>query len=703
MGVKKPLFFICLLFFLSLIAKGAKTDTLSEKLWDELRHAGTAKDSIKALYNLFDVTYRDVQTAYGEQLLKLAVRTNNHPVQIDMMMQLAGNYANTLNDSAIQELIKLAGKLPESNEKKECIVMLHLQSVRVQAKQSSQESKNASEHIHNFELEESNDLFTKILQLNTLCIHLEYVNIGNLYLEYSDKLGALIGKLPPQLYALRSHYYTHSAIVHTANSNYKKAIKADMELLNIIKELEKRYSEMGRIYRNYDINRYIIYRRLLTNYPGLTRQEIEDCYKACVDITKRNEDAKSDFQNVPRVQAYYYFATQQYKTAIPYIRKCLAQGNMLPSMRRQYLQMLRDAASVTGNNALLLEALTEYNVLLEDHIEKKSDEFFRDLQIRYDVDALKEQNTQLELQKQQSELKSHQRIINIAIPALIISLILTAVIWFLYLRSRKLTTMLQSSNSALAHERDLLNQTQTELVVAFKRAEEANHAKSEFLHSMSHEVRTPLNSILGFSQLIVKKIPDTIPEESRAQLDKYANLVKVNTDYLATLINNILDISFIESNEMAFNIQNVSVRTLCENAVDEIKPHVKKGVQLRFDSSNPDFEIATDGAHVEQVLVNLLSNAAKFTKQGSITLGYHFKGLNKLVFEVSDTGIGVPAGKEQAIFERFVKLDSFSQGSGLGLYLCQQIAVGLGGELYVDKSYLNGARFCFTIPVNPKK
>ncbi len=692
---KRLLFLACCAILMPFCAQADEdTEGITARLSEELRTAATAKDSIKILYNLYDISPRRMQTVYGWQLLQASMRAKEYPAQTDMLMQLSILYAN--NDSILSYLLQSAQELPESDEKKECEVFLQLQIISLQAKFSAQQQQ-AAEFIKKLEAENGsdNDLFAQILRVNTLCIYLGYTSSGILYTEYLDKLEALIDQLPPQLYALRNQYYTRAAIVHTANNSYTKAINADKELLRIIEKLERRYSDMGRIYRNYDVNNYICYRRILSNYPGLTRKELDEYYRKSLEICQRNTDVQNDRAKTPRIDAFYLFATKRYQEAIPYIRQCLAE-DLTPSNRRKMLRMLRDAAGIVGDDALLLQTLNEYNVLLEDHLNKKSDEFFRELQIRYDVEALKAENTHLEILQQQTAIRSNRRIVLITVPTLVITLILLIVAAISYFRSRRLAAHLQHSSEALIRERDMLNQTQTELVVAYKRAEEANRAKSEFLHNMSHEVRTPLNSILGFSQLIVKKIP----EEMRGQLGNYANLVKINTDYLATLVNDILDISSIESDEMAFpQTHNVSIHALCQHAMNEIKDRVKDGVNLRFDSSNPDLEITTDREHVEQVLVNLLSNAAKFTKQGSITIGYHFKGLNKLVFEVTDTGIGIPAGKEEVIFDRFVKLDSFSQGSGLGLYLSRQLALRLGGELYVDQGYLDGARFCFTIPV----
>jgi signal transduction histidine kinase len=232
------------------------------------------------------------------------------------------------------------------------------------------------------------------------------------------------------------------------------------------------------------------------------------------------------------------------------------------------------------------------------------------------------------------------------------------------------------------------------------KAEMADRMKTVFVQNMSHEIRTPLNAIVGFSSILADPNFDLPPEERQDLSDRIVQ----NSDLLTTLINDILDLSNLESGKYEMDLQTVSANTLCTYAMDTVFCRKPKDVEIRFDSDVPDdFTFTTDGMRVQQVLVNFLTNAEKNTEQGSIHL--HCSAQERpgfVTYSVEDTGIGVPPEKAEAIFERFTKLDDFKQGSGLGLSICSVISDRLGGHVYLDTHYHPGARFVFEVPVGPK-
>lgn len=668
---------------------------ICDSLQQELSVVRNTVDSIKLLYHLYDLSPRAKQVEWGWQICELAERTHDEAAYMDMLRQLSVIHRN---DSALTRLEQMARALPESEEQKECYTFIQIQHLTLQAQNATNaEQRQILARIMKEEKAgRTNELYDNIFQLYALCIYLNNITNGNLYTEYLNRLEELIRQLPAHLYALRNMFYTRSAIAYSNNGEHTKALAADRELLRIIMRLEKKYATMGRHYRDYSVNYYICYRRMLSNYAGLQEWEVKDYYQRIVALSKENEDVNRSLEEEPRPTAYYLMVMKRYTEAIPYIRKVLNYEKISPSTRRQMLALLKDAATVTNNSSILLQTLAEYNELLERYNRENSEELYREMQVRYEVKNLEMQNTELKLLKKESEVANKQKIILIALIALTVAIALLVSVYRLFVRSQRLGKRLFQFTEVLKKERNELKRTQKELTVACEHAESANRAKSEFLHSMSHEVRTPLNAILGFSQLIVKKIPD----EARAQLDKFAQIVSINTEYLSTLINDILDISSLESGEMLCEPTPSSVHTMANIAVENMRGRVKPGVTMVFIPSGPDFKVLTDRQRVEQVLINLLNNAAKYTEQGSITLKYHTDRESKrLTFTVTDTGRGIPAGKEEVIFERFVKLDPFAQGSGLGLYICRYIAKMLGGRIYVDTLYRNGACFCFTIPV----
>ena len=235
-----------------------------------------------------------------------------------------------------------------------------------------------------------------------------------------------------------------------------------------------------------------------------------------------------------------------------------------------------------------------------------------------------------------------------------------------------------------------LKETEKELIQARDKAETMDRLKSAFLANMSHEIRTPLNAIVGFSDLLVDA-------EDLDERKEYIKIVRENNDLLLQLISDILDLSKIEAGTFDFTNIDMDVNMMCEDIVLSMQMKVKGNVQLIFDSNLPHYHIVSDRNRLHQVISNFVNNAIKFTSEGSICVGYELKG-KELEFYVKDTGVGIDKQHQNAIFERFVKLDSFVHGTGLGLSICQSIVEQLGGKIGVDSELGKGSRFWFTHP-----
>lgn len=228
-----------------------------------------------------------------------------------------------------------------------------------------------------------------------------------------------------------------------------------------------------------------------------------------------------------------------------------------------------------------------------------------------------------------------------------------------------------------------------------EKAVQAIQRKNMFLSNMSHEVRTPLNAIVGFSAVLTDE-DESFDDESRRE---FSEIIKVNSFQLLKLINDILDFSDFENDNITFNIRTHDAVKLCNEVVETVMASRKLEVEMRFDTDLSVLILDTDDARLRQVLINLLVNAAKFTEQGSIVLELKMADADTALFSVTDTGCGIPPEKQHLIFERFEKLNDFVQGSGLGLSICQLIVKYMNGKLWVDSGYTRGARFCFTHPL----
>lgn len=237
-----------------------------------------------------------------------------------------------------------------------------------------------------------------------------------------------------------------------------------------------------------------------------------------------------------------------------------------------------------------------------------------------------------------------------------------------------------------------------ELQLAKEKAEESDRLKSAFLANMSHEVRTPMNGIIGFTQLLANS-PIQQPE-----FNQYLGVIESCGNQLLTIINDLIDISKIEANQLAISESEVNINQLMQKQyLLFLQKANGQGVELKFQTCLPDDSCAilTDGARLQQVLSNLIGNALKFTTIGSVTFGYAVKS-NKIEFYVSDTGIGIPKEQQKFVFERFRQVENplttIVGGTGLGLAISKALVNLMGGDISVDSEPNVGSTFCFTIP-----
>lgn len=245
----------------------------------------------------------------------------------------------------------------------------------------------------------------------------------------------------------------------------------------------------------------------------------------------------------------------------------------------------------------------------------------------------------------------------------------------------------------LRRARKRLVRSKVELQAAKALAEESIRNKSVFLSNMSHEIKTPLNALAGFSEVL------TMPGLDEATKTQCNEVIQLNSELLLKLINDVVDISCLDIANMQFNIKPNEVVALCRNVLKTLESIKQTQADIRFETELESLELETDLARLQQVLINLLVNATKFTKEGSIVLSLKLNGKGEAEFSVVDTGCGIPLEKQDAVFGRFEKLNEGAQGTGLGLSICQLIIKRLGGDIWIDSAYTGGARFVFTHPL----
>lgn len=484
--------------------------------------------------------------------------------------------------------------------------------------------------------------------------------------------------------------YAYTGRMSEAKEAYEKAL----ELFDTLKE-EDLYIRMLLVELvEYNIqvqNKHLAshYLTRLNRYqPGqLTPPEQAACYvsniyyqlfKNVSNVARQYMDkiAVLNLDQFPEIKEYLLLVNARYFYSIKENKKALSayddflQTNYAKVNTRSYRETLQEKADLLLKMGNKEEAYIQYGKVFS-YIKAAFDNNYpreiNQLTMRFQADQLAYQN-------------EHDRIVSMRFYLVGVVLCSIALILFLMFSWKKIFRLKRSK--------------QKQEVMKLK-SERAIRRKNMFLSNMSHEVRTPLNAIVVFSAVLTSE-DESFDDESRKE---FCEIIKVNSFQLLKLINDILDVSDFESDNIAFNIQTYDAVKLCRETVETVIASRKLQVKMYFATELTELRMETDDSRLRQVLINLLVNAAKFTEQGYIVLNLELADEQTAIFSVTDTGCGIPVEKQHLIFERFEKLNDFVQGSGLGLSICRLIMDHMHGKIWVDSQYTQGTRFYFTHPL----
>ena len=679
----------------------AKKQAISDTLARQLSQTKAATHRLQILYDLFDLAPHDSVTVTGERVLEAALEVKDYASAMDMYRRL-GSFNIGRDTLRIESYINGLTKLPKSPERDatECFLYLSLMTAKAHCLDEDMRYNQLMHLLQRFRdtRTQNQPIYDRVVMMFTLCNYLDAAVPGEILTSYLNELEGLIKQMPYKLNGLENMFYLHSAMVYTSNDQPARAVAADRELLQVINRLDNERIQQGRIYRNYDRFRYSVYRRMLSNYDALSDEEVEKIYRRVLELQKTNEAVADDMAHNPRVEAYYNMAKENYATALPLLMECLDKERQQHN-RRQLLRLAVKAATETGDTQTLNNVAREYSVILEKTLKERTFQRGKELRALYEVAEITDPDSnQASLAERTENRNTTLTIILWIALAIIIAIVVAFSVHIL--RSRRLSMKLRETNALLESERDNLRRIQASLIETRDQARQANRHKSDFISNMTHEVTTPLNALVESAHLIV----DNVSSEKRKYLDRFARTIDVSAEMIRTLINDVLEMNNLDSGTLLIQRATIPLNTICIAALQSMRIHTKPGVQLRWaNEKEPTQVIFTDARRVEQVLVNLLSNGLKFTDEGYVELAYTVDTeAGTTTFTVTDTGIGVPEGKEEIIFERFEKLSPSSQGNGLGLSISRMIAIQLNGSLYIDTTYTGeGSRFVFTIPSLP--
>lgn len=689
--------YVTLLSFIFFLHLSCPAQTTISALKNKLAEADNLHDSIVVYYNIYELSPIGQKSKVIDEIYEIAARGGDWSTAHNVLK--LGSALNESNDSILQSYASKVERLPNCEQKKSTTTFINilLNSNHAKRLPKEQQQSKLRDYLTQYTMSKEFETFARIEYLFQICTYLRMITEGELLTNYLQELQTLIERLPPDDIALKYLFYTQAADVYLLNDKFAEGIDANKKLLEIINILKKNAENKGYSFRGYDNSAFLCYSRLLRSYEYLPTDEIIEYYNEIVPLI----EAYPEFQEIsgqgkiPLI--YFSMAKKHYQDAIPLIKEQLNSGNVTTIERLYLTRALLTAAEALGDNETLMSALEISNELLRDRIETKAANSYNDLQMIYEVNGLKQTNDELEVVNQHIEINRHKELLSYATTTLIVLVCLLIIIFILYRRSKHLTANLTKSNLMVTDERDAIQLAQKDLVEASSEAKLANRVKEDFVKSMGHEIRTPLEFIVEYSELIA----DCSPKDRREYIKRFANMISLNSDLLLSLVNKVLDLPSLDKAKERFNITKLSANDLCEEAIAEVRDSVRPGVIIKFvNDVHADSLIMTDHERVKQVLVNLLSNAAKYTLAGTIELEYALsKEKDKMIFTVTDTGPGIPEEKETEIFSRFSKHIPAPGSKFIGLYICRLLAKMLGGNLSLDRDYHSGAKFVFSITI----
>ena len=440
--IKSLVLTLLLLFFGIPEMTGGSNQAIADSLMNQLKFQKSADDSLKMLYNIFDATDYQKKVKPGMMVLDLARRSDNQLALMDFIPQVTSLVSK--DSAAMKTMLEYTDYLKDEETRKTIRLFVLVKKAAEEANYIPEDKQR--EVLLKYAREDmtaKGDMYEDILDLYRMVIFLGNYDKGNLYLEYLTRLEKMLDEVAPEFGYIHNLYYTTAANCHTRNDNPAKAIEVDKKLLETIALLEKRYKDMGRIYRDYTRYYYICYRRMLGNYKALTMDEIKDIYAKCALLAANNSEIAADFYGEGRPTIYRLMAQGDYKGAVPKIKKALplVRDNYT---RRRLLSMLVAASDSINDNATLLTALKDYNQLLKTTIEEQSVSAYEELQIRYDLNQLKADKQELEMEKKEVEVATGQRVITVALSALLIFAVL---LMFLFRSNFKLKQRVKEMKS----------------------------------------------------------------------------------------------------------------------------------------------------------------------------------------------------------------------------------------------------------------
>ena len=687
-------YYILLIYLLAFSLATEGNTAVKDSLSEALPSASSPLQKLEIMTNLMDLSRQEEQVEYAKQLYWLALEEDEDYYKEAALTEILRFYVNTdAKDSAKGYLAEAERELKGKARDFLVTYMKTIMDVRVVYYTKGEDRMKLIEKYKlRLETEKDMPVLDKISNYYLLGMansnRVDPKNQDAIYKEvcyYMNNLIELSDNIPLRYsYLFRLNTLNILSLMEATPEN---RVKASLRYLNMQKEYADT-KEMKK--RPYTSKRHLLnaYSTLATAAETVGKDMATYYFNYFIDLNRKYPEDAAFSAEYDRyfTSLNYYKSIRDFQKAADYNDSVIyyfRHGDFQFDLTENIVLTLKDKIDCLDSLHRYkdaYEAYKEYSVLLDSARTRSMENKVEDLEIKKYVDELVVEKKALEIDLQKSRSQLY-----LFLALLILSICFGIFIFFRLGKIKSLYKELQESNRLV--------------IIASEKAQESERMKNAFIKNMCHEVRTPLNAINGFAELITS---DGISPEEKKEFSK---IIYTNCHNITSMMNDVLVIAQLDSSNEVLPLEPVHISLLCHHEMNKLKKlQQKPDIHYQVEGDKSNDLIYSDPNHFGIIISHLLNNANKFTNQGSITLSYRPEEEGRIMcICVTDTGCGIPADKSEWIFERFTKNDDFIPGSGLGLYLCRLITQRLNGSLKLDTCYTGGARFILRLPINPYK
>lgn len=687
-------YYILLIYLLAFSLATEGNTAVKDSLSEALPSASSPLQKLEIMTNLMDLSRQEEQVEYAKQLYWLALEEDEDYYKEAALTEILRFYVNTdAKDSAKVYLAEAERELKGKARDFLVTYMKTIMDVRVVYYTKGEDRMKLIEKYKlRLETEKDMPVLDKISNYYLLGMansnRVDPKNQNAIYKEvcyYMNNLIELSDNIPLRYsYLFRLNTLNILSLMEATPEN---RVKASLRYLNMQKEYADT-KEMKK--RPYTSKRHLLnaYSTLATAAETVGKDMATYYFNYFIDLNRKYPEDAAFSAEYDRyfTSLNYYKSIRDFQKAADYNDSVIyyfRHGDFQFDLTENIVLTLKDKIDCLDSLHRYkdaYEAYKEYSVLLDSARTRSMENKVEDLEIKKHVDELVVEKKALEIDLQKSRSQLY-----LFLALLILSICFGIFIFFRLGKIKSLYKELQESNRLV--------------IIASEKAQESERMKNAFIKNMCHEVRTPLNAINGFAELITS---DGISPEEKKEFSK---IIYTNCHNITSMMNDVLVIAQLDSSNEVLPLEPVHISLLCHHEMNKLKKlQQKPDIHYQVEGDKSNDLIYSDPNHFGIIISHLLNNANKFTNQGSITLSYQPEEEGRIMcICVTDTGCGIPADKSEWIFERFTKNDDFIPGSGLGLYLCRLITQRLNGSLKLDTCYTGGARFILRLPINPYK